>query len=165
MNDIEAVLHAAGGEIVGKIRTQKVFYLLKALGMGCDYPFSYHHYGPYSQALATQIEGSVLFDDKVIETKKVGDFGNEYSIFSITSSSGNPPSKVGSLDFQMAKDYVTKMKAVTSVVLELAATIHWLTNEEKCEDWQTEVKLRKPQKATEENVREASQLLQALKLA
>jgi uncharacterized protein YwgA len=165
MNNIEAVLHAAEGEIIGKIRTQKIFYLLNALGMESDYSFSYHHYGPYSQGLANQIDMLILFEGKIHEEQIRGNFGNSYSIYSLPPRNDSPPNMVGSVAFEAAKEYIAKMKAVTSVVLELAATIHWLKHREGCEDWQAEVKLRKPQKATEENVREAFQLLQALKLA
>ena len=44
---LAALLHAAGAEIIGAIRLQKIVYLLEQLGMGGEFWFSYHHYGPY----------------------------------------------------------------------------------------------------------------------
>jgi uncharacterized protein YwgA len=49
---VKAVFQAADGEIVGRIRIQKIFYLLEQLGMGGGIWFSYHHYGPYSEELS-----------------------------------------------------------------------------------------------------------------
>jgi uncharacterized protein len=35
-----------GGEIIGKIRLQKIAYLLEAAGLGIGLDYDYHHYGP-----------------------------------------------------------------------------------------------------------------------
>ena len=60
--DIASLVRAAGGEIVGKIRLQKMVYLLDQMGLNSGYPFEYHHYGPYSESLAQQVEDDVFFD-------------------------------------------------------------------------------------------------------
>lgn len=40
---VQTVMQAADGEIVGSIRTQKIFYLLDQMGAGCGFRFSYPH--------------------------------------------------------------------------------------------------------------------------
>jgi uncharacterized protein len=163
LNAIEAVLLAADGEIVGKIRTQKIFYLLEQLGMNNQYSYAYHHFGPYSHDLAQAIDANVAF--KIIDEKPVsGQFGNTYSVFSFKESPG-PVETVGDLKFDFAREKIEMMKGVSSVVLELAATIHWLIYKEKIANWSEEIVIRKPQKATEERVRKAETLLTNLGLA
>ena len=55
-NLIAEVLAAAGGEIVGRIRLQKIFYLLDQMGMASGLVFHYHHYGPYSLHLDNALD-------------------------------------------------------------------------------------------------------------
>lgn len=57
------------------------------------------------------------------------------------------------------------MKAITTVILELAATINWIRTRERVADWRSEVRVRKPLKATEPNLRRAQALLDDLQLA
>ena len=45
----------SGGELVGRIRMQKVVYLLDQLGMRSGATFEYHHYGPYSEAVSDAV--------------------------------------------------------------------------------------------------------------
>ena len=54
---IRDVIRAADGEIVGRIRLQKILYLLNANGLNIsDAEFHYHHYGPYSRVLDETLE-------------------------------------------------------------------------------------------------------------
>jgi hypothetical protein len=55
------LIQAAGGEVVGKIRLQKEVYLLDQIGLQSGFPFEYHHYGPYSEMLAEQVEDDIVF--------------------------------------------------------------------------------------------------------
>jgi len=163
--NIEAVLHASDGEIVGKIRTQKIFYLLEQLGMGEGFEFSYHHYGPYSENLAMHIKANVLFGNTIKEKLVPTQYGNAYSIFSLAEGGQFTPQSIGTISFDDARDLIGKMKRVSSVVLELAATIHWLKCEEKISDWRPELKARKPQKATDVRIKQAEELLASINLA
>ena len=53
--DIPSLVVAAGGEIVGKIRLQKVVYLLDQMGLNSGFSYQYFHYGPYSEDLAERV--------------------------------------------------------------------------------------------------------------
>lgn len=164
MNIIETVVHAADNEIVGKIRTQKIFYLLERIGIGTDFSFSYHHYGPYSHDLANLIDATVMFGENLKEKQGKNSFGNTYSIFSLHNVTDQPEEKIGDLDFSLVREIVEKMKSVPSVVIELAATIYWLNQEEKVTDWNSELKSRKPQKATDVRIDAALKLLEDINL-
>ena len=59
--DIPSLLNAAGGAIVGKVRLQKIVYLLDQMGMNSGYSYEYHHYGPYSAELADSVDEDVVF--------------------------------------------------------------------------------------------------------
>ena len=59
--DVPGLVRAAGGEVVGKVRLQKLVYLLEQLGLISGYSFEYRHYGPYSEELADQVEDDVVF--------------------------------------------------------------------------------------------------------
>jgi len=48
---VAAVVDAAGGTLVSRVRLQKTVYLLDQLGLGSGFEFEYHHYGPYSRDL------------------------------------------------------------------------------------------------------------------
>lgn len=75
---VEAVLDALleEGPLEGRVRIQKLIYLLKAGGVHelSSVPFRYHHYGPYSDVVATALgmavargavlESSVSFDEE-----------------------------------------------------------------------------------------------------
>src|SRR5262245_44921465 len=59
--DVPSLIQLAGGEIVGKIRLQKEVYLLDQIGLQSGFSFEYHHYGPYSEELADQVEDDAIF--------------------------------------------------------------------------------------------------------
>jgi len=162
-NNILEVMFAADGQIVGKIRTQKIFYLLDQLGMNGGYEFSYHHYGPYSANLASQLDANVMFGDDLDECVQETKSGNAFSTFKLKSNNLEFLS-VGDLTVQNARELIQQMKNVSSVVIELAATIHWLSAYEKIADWREELKVRKPQKATDERIEKALNLLGTLGL-
>jgi len=44
--ELQHLLKAADGELVGKVRLQKTVYLLDQIGMGSGFTYEYHHYGP-----------------------------------------------------------------------------------------------------------------------
>ena len=59
--DIVSVVEQAGGEVRGKVRLQKLVYLLSQIGVNTGYTFAYHHYGPYSEQLTEAVEDAVIF--------------------------------------------------------------------------------------------------------
>ena len=158
---VKKVLQAANGKIVGRIRLQKIFYFLEQFGLNSGFRFSYYHYGPYSDGLSGSVMRAEYLDKSVNEREEFTSYGAPYSVYTLAVDEP-PPEKVGSLLFERAQNLVARMKSETSVVLELAATLHWLKEKEKVADWKAELKLRKPTKATQEQMGRAEQLLTQL---
>ncbi len=158
--DIASLVRAAGGEIVGKIRLQKMVYLLDQMGLNSGYPFEYHHYGPYSESLAQQVEDDVFFDHIDSISRRRQRDGVPYVVYR-AKTSGNGDTIDHNPHFIAA---LGEMQRHSSTVLELAATIHWLAVVEDRDDWQTELVRRKGSKTFGERDGEALDLLRRLNL-
>lgn len=161
---VAAIVQAGDGEIIGRIRLQKIVYLLEQLGMGAGFSFTYHHYGPYSEDVATAIDFAQFLDGS-IEEKVVPTQVGSYSIFKLAKAQQVEPARLGDLAWTAGRDAISIMKAETSVVIELAATIHWLKHQEKIADWRTELVMRKAGKASADRMTRAVTLLGRLNLA
>lgn len=163
--DVLAQIFQAGDEeITGRIRLQKIAYLLQQKGEGLDLFFTYHHYGPYSRELAASLERGVAFGE--IEERELDTaFGTTYSAFSRKKRVGEPAEHVGSLPMSEAKRWMDMLKHQPSVILELAATIHWLIHKEGVDAWRDELKARKALKATDKNISRAQRVLNDMGLA
>jgi len=48
---VAAVVAAARGPLIGRVRLQKTVYLLDRVGLNSGFDYEYHHYGPYSRDL------------------------------------------------------------------------------------------------------------------
>ncbi len=152
----------SGGELVGRIRMQKVVYLLEQLGMGGGIPFEYHHYGPYSEGVSDAVTDAKFWGNiEEVVNFRVSD-GAPYSTFKTTTAA---PDKLGQLDANEAKRFLKKFSGQTSTVLELAATAHWLAQVEKVADWRSEIAARKAGKTGSGNLERAQTLLQEIGLA
>lgn len=163
--DIRLLLEAAGGEIVGKVRLQKVVYLLDQLGMNSGYSYEYHHYGPYSEELTDEVDSDVIFGrvEEIIR-RRMSD-GVPYSVFSLTELGDvEAENKLGDLSIEEARDALTIMSDHSATALELAATIHWLSSVEQVDDWRGELVRRKGVKTQEGRTDKALQLLTDLEL-
>ena len=155
---VAALLTAAGGEIVGRIRLQKILYLLDQKGLNAaDAAFHYHHYGPYSRVLDEAIERAKALSgvNEIISYRHAD--GAPFSVFS--GRNGGTGAKIGDLSFSEARRLIGVMKPHTSTVLELAATAHWLFAKERVKDWKAELIRRKGQKAREGRLEMALSLL------
>ena len=161
--DTPNLLRAAGGHNYGKVRLQKIVYLLDSLKMKSDYGFEYHHYGPYSAELAADVDDSIAFGHVVEETGRRANDGVPYSIF--RASPGRRARTPGRMRFADAEVAIRTMNAHSATVLELAATIHWLVNIEGEADWRDELQRRKGVKTAEGRTNEALTLLRDLGLA
>lgn len=161
---IRDVIRAADGEIVGRIRLQKVLYLLDVKGLDIvDASFHYHHYGPYSRVLDEALDRAkaLLGVSEEIRHRKAD--GAPFSVFRATSGGGGN-SRLGSIDSDSLKKLLSTMKEKTSTVLELAATVHWLTQVERVSDWKAEIVRRKGAKTEDGRLEEALDLLKKLTL-
>ncbi|GAB1581019.1 hypothetical protein [Phyllobacterium phragmitis] len=159
---VAAIVDAAGGRLVSRIRLQKITYLLDELGMKSGFNYQYYHYGPYSRDLDNAILDAEAFEYiKEHYERRQGD-GARYSVF---ISKKPPDSDVfGRLGASEAKQLIKKFAETNVTVLELAATIHWLVSEEKIEDWHHEVERRKGPKTENGRLDKAIALLREINL-
>ena len=153
----------SGGKLVGRTRLQKEAYLLDCCGADLELSFTYHHYGPYSFDLAdgwddAKAEGCIEIEEQP------GRHGVPYSIFALKKETDDTTDSFGRLSADAARVHLDKMKAVSDVVLELAATIVFLRKEGHGEGTIEELKARKPLKATAGRIKKAVALLRALNL-
>ncbi len=153
-----------GGKLVGRTRLQKQAYLLHRCGGNFKLNFVYHHYGPYSFALADGLTDA-LAEGQIEIDEKPGRYGIQYAIFSLTGD-GTEHDRIGGLSACKAGHLLKVMKdEVSDIVLEIAATILYLRDEGGYKDQAvTETKIRKPLKATEQRIRKAHSLLGKLGL-
>jgi uncharacterized protein len=156
------VLAAAGGEIIGRVRIQKLFYLLKQLGMSSDLSFRYHYYGPYSRDLDEAIDRAKAFHNVKEEIDYRKSDGMPYSIFK--GPTGGAPG-LSEIKVDEVKKHLVWLKSQPSTILELAATIHWLNTVEGVEDWRPELEKRKGTKTVHGRTDKAIALLISLGLA
>jgi uncharacterized protein YwgA len=163
--EIANLLQAAGGEIVGKVRLQKVVYLLDQLGMQSGFSYEYHHYGPYSAELARAVDESV-FSHRIDEIVRRRTDGVPYSVFRLPAEANLEAAvgPVGELPIEPARRLLASMVGRDATVLELAATVHWLTSVEHVADWRKELTRRKGIKASTNRVEQATALLEQIGL-
>jgi uncharacterized protein YwgA len=155
----------AGGELVGRIRLQKVIYLLDQLGMNSGAQFTYHHYGPYSEAVSDAVTDAKFWGRiKEAVNFRLAD-GAPYSSFKTDNTENPEPDQLGDLSAEDAMRYLAKFVGHTSTVLELAATVHWLAFKEERADWRNEIEVRKAGKTSNGRLDKALALLQDLNLA
>jgi uncharacterized protein YwgA len=160
------VLAAAGSRIVGRIRLQKIFYLLDRMGMGSGLSFHYHHYGPYSRELDAALDRAQAMHGVKEEIAYRQVDGMPYSIFLLKDGVDHELSgRVGRLPAEEASRYIASMATKSSTVLELAATIDWLTRIENVPDWKKELVRRKGSKTERGRMDEAVELLERFGLS
>ena len=153
------------GKLVGRTRLQKEAYLLHRCGGNFElpFPFVYHHYGPYSHALADGLLDAHASHRINIE-ERLGSYGISYAIFRLNGDRDGH-GNLGDLSARHALSLVQAMQAVSDLVLELAASIVFLRKESGYgPDAEAETEARKPLKATPERMKQALALLSKLGL-
>jgi len=161
--DMPAFIDAAGGQVVGKVRLQKLVYLLDQLGVPTGFSFTYHHYGPFSEELAESVEDDVVFGRLSVEQRRRAD-GVPYVVYRPLIN-GHEQQKSSPLNSPGIKAALTAMQRHSTTVLELAATIHWLAFVERVGNWRAELIRRKGVKTEQGRTDEALNLLQETGLA
>jgi uncharacterized protein len=160
--DIPALIDAAGGEVVGKIRLQKMVYLLDQIGAQSGFSFDYHHYGPYSEELAEAVDDDVIFGGVEEEQKRRLSDGVSYVVY----RSLNHRERAADVFSQpVIRAAIEEMNQQSMTVLELAATIHWLAFKEKVLNWRDELIRRKGVKTENGRTERAVELLEKLKIS
>ena len=161
--DVPSLVMAAGGEIVGKIRLQKVVYLLDQMGLDSGFSYEYYHYGPYSEDLAERVEDDVVFGHMHANQRRRLSDGVPYVAYS-AESSGDGDILGAQMPVERISAALAEMQRHSSTVLELAATIHWLAVMEAIADWRTELVRRKGAKTSNDRAQRAFELLRTLGL-
>src|SRR5688572_980151 len=87
---VKEIIRDAGGEVIGRTRLQKIAYVLFAAGLENSFLFSYKHYGPFSEDLATAAREAGLLG-LITEKEQVANWGGSYSVF---RASGQTPTNV-----------------------------------------------------------------------
>lgn len=159
-----ALIVTQTGKVAGRLRIQKLMYLLQRKGAKPleSFFFEYHHYGPFSAEVADVIKGAVR--SKLVSEHEEGD--DDWKRYEYTPA-------------QHAAQYAARVDAETRTLvqnmLKLCADAHWRTLElaatidflQHADALDREVAVgealeRKPQCASYET--EARRLLQALEL-
>ncbi|HEX3709968.1 MAG TPA: hypothetical protein VHV56_08770 [Pseudolabrys sp.] len=148
-----------GGRMIGKTRFQKSTYFLEALGIGFGFEFAYHHYGPYSEELASLSEDARALQFLDIEFHRSQD-GPEYAIF-VAKGENIEGDQNRNLD-SLREAALQILKKYTAVELELAATADFLEKIGFGDRAWSETGRRKALKASNDRIARAKQLLQEL---
>jgi uncharacterized protein len=161
--DVPSLVMAAGGEVVGKIRLQKIVYLLDQMGLGSGFSYEYFHYGPYSEDLAERVEDDVVFGHLVANQRRRLSDGVPYVAYSATGP-GDGDRLETHFSMDRVRSALAEMQRHSATVLELAATIHWLNTVEGISDWRAELVRRKGAKTNNGRDQRAFELLRTLGL-
>jgi uncharacterized protein YwgA len=161
-NLVVGAVALSGGELVGRIRLQKVIYLLDQLGMKSGASFEYHHYGPYSESVSDAVTDAKFWGqiEEVVSFRRAD--GAPYSSFRTNVCT---PQILGDMSSDDAQRFLLKFKGCSSTVLELAATVHWLAFVEKVANWRAEIEVRKAGKTGRGRLEKALALLRDVGLA
>lgn len=157
---ITEVINAAGGRITGKVRLQKILYILDQLGLRSGFSYQYHYYGPFSRDIVNAVEDAKAFGyvNELIECRKSD--GAAFSIFVAEPVAERP----AALDPRL-QGALSSMLPAKATVLELAATVHWLWSAEGRGDWRAEIEVRKGLKCQGGRLERAIELLKEIGLA
>ena len=138
IDEIVDIVACAGGELIGRTRLQKTVFLLSSMGLSeRKFHFSYKHYGPFSDSLASMADIAQLFGG-LEEVQQRSSWGGTYSVFRTKAKQRNGSSAARLQVIEISKN-------ANAIDLELAATAAFLASE-GCEDPWAETASRKPEK-------------------
>lgn len=149
---VAAIIADAGGRVVGRTRLQKIAYLLTVAGLETDLSFSYKHYGPFSEDLASSAQLGALLG-LFNEFEQPTSWGGSYSTY-VSAAPAVP--QVGA-----RQELARAAASADAVELELAATAVFLSREGYGNPWE-ETARRKPEKAVNGRIDRAKVLLRTL---
>jgi uncharacterized protein len=161
-NTIVAVLSAAGGQLIGRVRLQKTVYLLNQLGLESGFKYEYHHHRPCSRDLDNATGDAIALDIIKEDIAHRESDGARYSVFQLNGRAQDEA--LGKIGRNRARELVQKFAQTNVTILELAATIDWLWRHEKRADWRQEVARRKPVKVDGGRLERAISVLCAIGL-
>ncbi|GAK12054.1 YwgA family protein [Geomicrobium sp. JCM 19039] len=140
-------------EIVGRKKFQKVVYIGKQLGMPFQEKYGFHMYGPYSEELSVRLDELKQFGFvSEVKEEKAGYSQYRYKLAEPGTSFVRTSS---SFQGEQEKSVIDEMNACSSKFLELTATILYLQPAERDSVIARVHKLKKTQKYSEEDMKEA----------
>jgi len=156
---VKAILDSAGGTLSGKTRFQKSAYFLEAANVGFGFDFSYHHYGPYSEdlAIATDDANALGLINTAWQPTKAG---FQYAVY----ESNHGVEQADDHSSERRREILSILNRYDSIVLELAATAHYLKHNGFADNEWDETRRRKTAKAIPQRLNSAKQLLGELNL-
>lgn len=112
------------GEISGRKRLQKMFYIIQSLGYDFDLEYSYQRYGPYSSQL--QLETNMLVDEGLVKEQ----FDKRMYSYTVTENGKVFLRKLEDGNLleapQVPREVINTLKQRDAQLLELASTIMYL---------------------------------------
>lgn len=152
------IVALSGGKLVGRTRLQKTVYLLDTVGLKSGASYYYYNFGPFSDEIANGISDSKFVGSlhEVIENRMSD--GSPFSIFK-TRKPVEEIDSIGRLPVDDVAPLLDRFSKSNSTVLELAATIHWLSHVEKVPNWRDELVRRKGSKTKNGRMERAVELL------
>ena len=157
---IVGIVALNGGQLVGKTRLQKTFFLLEECGLNTGVDFDYRYFGPFSGEAAIAADDAIAAERIDVEER----YGYHEVPYSIYSTEEAPAETLGSLPASQVQERLRILDGYSAIELEVAATILYLRDagyEDRAAD---ETKSRKPLKATNERVERALRLIEELGL-
>ena len=153
IDEVADIIRDAGGRVVGRTRLQKIAYLLTATGLDENFRFSYKHYGPFSEQLASSARFGTLFGN-FSERQDQTAWGGTYSTYTLDNAQAT--------DRLSPRHRLASASAdADSIELELAATAVFLHYEGYDDAWE-ETAQRKPEKSSPQRLDNAKALLARL---
>lgn len=155
INEIILAIVSIAGKIEGRKRLQKIIHLLQVGGIQIPAEFRIHHYGPFSEEVASTAETMAIEGELDEEIEAVGPYNTYQYLYSAPRESKEVEPEV--------KELIEKLSEFTTVELEVASTIAFFENEgESREDAIEQTKFIKPSKTTPRVLRKAEEILAGL---
>ncbi|MFK2825658.1 YwgA family protein [Bacillus sp. B190/17] len=151
---------AACGEITGRKKLQKMIYIAKKIAFPFQEKFEFHFYGPYSEELTLRVEElcNMEFLHEVRE-KKGGYYQYRYTL----TEEGETFLRHAEVDMPYLKEIVTEMNDQSARFLELVSTVLYFDTLTRGEVAEKIFTLKRKQRYTEEEIKEAYTYIEQLK--
>ena len=152
---------AASGEIIGRKKLQKMIYIAKKLDFPFHEKYQFHFFGPYSEELTLRVEElcNMGFLNEIKE-KKGGYFQYRYSL----TESGEEFLQLNEVDMPFLPACLADMNEQNARFLELVSTVLYFDTLETEEIKEKVFTLKSKQKYTDEEIEQAFQYIEGLKI-
>lgn len=149
----------------GRVRIQKTAYFLKRLGMAelKEVDFFYHHYGPFSWAIADSLVDGVRCEALVEDAKPLEDDRQAYA-YRLAAGASEKVDEVSPESQAIVEVLVGRVRSEHWRTLELASTIDFLQQHEALERKEAVSRALGLKPACREYQEQAIRLLDDLKL-